>query len=71
MTDPIFYYLKDFKDNDIIGGFYAEELNRVIKDEESLWDIERVIRKRKDSQGRWQYFVKWKGFSDEHNSWVY
>ena len=32
--------------------------------------IEHVIRRRVRGTGRMQYFVKWLGFGDEHNSWV-
>ena len=39
------------------------------KDEQSLWFIEKIIRKRKQN-GKLQYLVKGEGFPKQFNSWV-
>ncbi len=63
------YKLKDLKDEKIQGLFYTAELQKVNKDENSLWFIERIIKKRKRNNKQ-QYFVEWKGFPKTFNSWV-
>ena len=64
------YYLNDINGEEIVGGFYAEELNRVIKDKTSYWDVEKILRRRKRDDGTTEYLVKWVGYGNEHNSWV-
>lgn len=51
---------------DILGGFYEFELIPVVT---NTYRIEKVLKKRK-VRGKLQLFVKWKGFGDEHNSWI-
>lgn len=51
---------------DIVGGFYEFELIPVVT---NTYRIEKVIKKRKVG-GKIQLFVKWKGFGNEHNSWI-
>jgi len=55
-TNPITYILKDYQENDIKGGFYEFP---------DTYLVEKVITSR---NGR--AFVKWLGFSSEHNSWI-
>ena len=60
------YRLKDLKDEAITGLFYTRELQIVDKDENSLWFIESILKKkRKEKQ---EYLVKWQGFPDSLNS---
>ena len=61
-TNPITYILKDLNDKEIKGTFYEPELQ---KTEQQIYRIEKVIEKEKGRS-----FVKWKGYSDEFNSWV-
>ena len=61
-TKPITYILKDLNDKEIKGTFYEPELQ---KTEQQIYRIEKVIEKEKGRS-----FVKWKGYSDEFNSWV-
>ena len=61
------YFLKDFNNKPIEGLFYEKELQRVHEQEE--YRIEKVL-KRKRVKGKTLYFVKWKGWSDEFNSWI-
>lgn len=63
------YKLQDLKGENVEGYFYNSELLAIDKDEESLWFIEKVLKKRRH-QGKLQYFVKWEGFPKQFNSWV-
>jgi len=61
------YYLTDYDGKeDIVGGFYEFELTPV---ETKVFRIEKVLKKR-TFRGKRQIFVKWKGFGNEHNSWI-
>ena len=61
-TNPITYKLTDLKGEEIKGTFYEPELQ---KTEQQIYRIEKVIEKEKGRS-----LVKWKGYSDEFNSWV-
>jgi hypothetical protein len=61
------YLLSDYDGNEtLVGGFYDFELTPVNTE---TFRIEKVLKKRK-VKGREQLFVKWKGFGDQHNSWI-
>lgn len=62
-TDPITYLLNDYQNREIKGSVYAEELQSVKHPDVYL--VEKIIRRRNG-----QAFVKWLGFSSEHNSWI-
>ena len=66
-TIPTQYKVRDYRNEEILGSFYVAELQKVVKPDQ--YAIERVIRTRR-VRGRLQYFVKWLGFGDDHNSWV-
>ena len=63
------YRIKDFLNEPIKGNFYESELQKVDKDENTLWFIEKKIRKRKRN-GQIQWFVKFEGWSDKYNQWI-
>ncbi|MES9885142.1 MAG: DDE-type integrase/transposase/recombinase [Sedimenticola sp.] len=63
------YKLKDFKDEIVKGNFYEEELQKVAKEEDSLWFIERKVRKRK-RDGKIEWLVKFEGWPDKYNMWI-
>ena len=63
------YKLNDLKGDIIHGLFYTAELQKVNKDENSLWFIERILKTRKRKNKK-QYFVEWHGFPKAFNSWV-
>ena len=51
--------------NEIIDGiFYQQELQKT-KNTSQVYIIEKIIRKNKN-----KYFVKWRGYSNEFNSYV-
>ncbi len=67
-TLPIaMYYLRSMDTGELIeGGLYANELQR---QRGNVWKIERVVAERVRA-GRRELYVKWKYFSDRHNSWI-
>jgi hypothetical protein len=63
LTNPTTYLLKDKKGEDILGGFYEMELQKVKHPDVYL--VEKVL-KRKGNK----LYVKWLGFNQNHNSWI-
>ena len=63
-TNPITYKLKDLNNEEIKGSFYEPEL---LKAEQDIFTIEKIIRKDRKKK---KALVKWKGYSDEFNSWI-
>jgi len=61
--------LKDLSGDNIKGTFYSDELQMVSKPDDSLFDVERIVRTRKRA-GTVEYLVKWRGYPDKFNSWV-
>lgn len=62
-TYPTTYILEDYQGNPIKGGFYDEELTKTQFPDTYL--VEKILK----SKGK-KAFVKWLGFSSEHNSWI-
>ena len=63
-TNPITYKLKDLRGEDIQGSFYEPEL---LKARQDVFRIDKVIRR---DYKKKQALVKWKGYSDDLNSWI-
>lgn len=63
------YKLVDMLESPILGVFYQSELQPINKTEDSIWDIEKIIRRRKRGSVI-EYLVKWFGYSNKFNSWV-
>jgi hypothetical protein len=40
-----------------------------IKKKNKIYEIEKIIKKKNTKNGI-KYFVKWKGFTNKHNSWI-
>ena len=67
-TVPTTYRIEDLKGEEIKGTFYAQELQKSTQEE---FRIEKVIKKRTTkSGGEKEVYVKWKGYSNEFNSWI-
>lgn len=62
-TNPVTYILKDYEEKPIQGGFYEFELSKIKYPD--LYLVEQIIKERGN-----KVYVKWLGFSQEHNSWI-
>lgn len=58
-----------FKIKTIRGSFYQSELQKVSKDQDSLWYVDKIIRKRKRKE-KTEYLVSFDGWSDKYNQWI-
>jgi hypothetical protein len=63
------YLVKDDHGEILEGTFYAEELQKVIKTDD-VYKIEPILKKRKKGR-RVQYLVKWLGYQEYFNSWIF
>ena len=68
-SEPITYNLQDRSGEEIVGSFYAGELQKAKYPDVLL--VEEVLksRRKKDGSGK-EHFVKWLGYSTRWNSWV-
>lgn len=66
-TTPVTYALKDLDDEEIEGGFYSEELQRVNSPE--TYKIEKVLAEKKVGRTKY-YLIKWLGYPDKFNQWI-
>jgi hypothetical protein len=63
------YILKDVRDEILQGKFYHQELQVVDQELPKVYRVERIIRTRYQGKHK-QYFVKWHGYDNSHNSWI-
>jgi hypothetical protein len=68
-TSPPVYLVKDDHGEILEGTFYAEELQKVIKTDD-VYKIETILKKRKKER-KVQYLVKWLGYPESFNSWIF
>ena len=61
-TSPVTYKIADLNEEEITGTFYEPELQ---KTSQELYRIEKVVKR-----GNTKSLVKWKGYSDDFNSWI-
>ena len=61
-TSPVTYKIADLNGEEIQSTFYEPELQ---KTSQQLFRIEKVIKR-----GKKKSLVKWKGYSDDFNSWI-
>ena len=66
MPRPVFHVRSMDDNEDIIGGFYRNELSAV---RGNVWKIEKILESRGKGKNR-QNFVKWKHFNPSWNSWI-
>ena len=63
------YKIVDLQGEEIEGTFLEPELQKVSVSEDTVYKIEKVI-KRRGKGKRAEAFVKWEGYSDKFNSWI-
>ena len=63
------YEVKDFANDPIIDKFSADELQKVNVSEDTQYDIEKVLKKRKN-KGKTQLHIRWKGWGSKFDSWI-
>ena len=63
------YSLKDYNNDEIESFFYEYELQLAFLDQEVVYKIEKILKKRK-RKGQSEVLVKWKGWSSKFNSWI-
>ena len=68
-TIPTTYRVKDLVDEQIDGTFYHQELQLVRVEQDKIYTVERILKKRKRGK-KIEYFVKWKGYGDKFNTWI-
>ena len=59
------YKVEEFDGTLVEGTFYEPELQRVTVDDDTLWRIEKVLKRRGD-----QWYMQWKGWPRKYNSWI-
>ena len=67
--NPPVYRLKDQQGEMIEGVFYEPELQKVEK-EDDVYQIEKILKRRKLKGRVAEVFVKWRGYPDKFNSWI-
>ena len=68
-SNPIVYKVKDAKGEAFKENFYAQELSKVRKDEETTYRIEDVLKTKKRKDGTMDYLVKFIGYPDPE--WIH
>jgi hypothetical protein len=68
-TIPPVYLVKDDHGEILEGTVYAEELQKGIKTDD-VYKIETILKKRKKGR-KVQYLVKWLGYPESFNSWIF
>ena len=63
---PVTYKVQELDGTPVTGTFYAQELQRVHVDDDTVWRIEKVLKRRGD-----QLYVQWKGWPSKYNSWIH
>ena len=67
-TTTTTYRLRDTKDDEILGGFYEYELQKV-RNTSEIYQIEKILKSR-TRRGKKQLLVRWLGYNSDFDSWV-
>jgi len=67
-TNPVTYKIEDYNKEEVSGSFYEQELVLFNKKDE-LYEVEKIL-KHRIKNGKKEYFVKWKSYGNEFNSWI-
>ncbi|XP_061193922.1 uncharacterized protein LOC133202165 [Saccostrea echinata] len=63
------YKLQDLRNEDLTGSFYEQELQKIEKLEDTLWEVEKILRKRRRNNQTY-VLIKWLNFPRSFNSWM-
>ena len=63
------YEVKDFANDPIIDKFSSDELQKVTVGQDTQYDVDKILRKRK-KRGRTQVLVHWVGWPSKFDSWI-
>ena len=66
-STPVTYAIKDLAGQAIKGRFYESELQLIVK-EHNVYDVEKVLKTRRRNE-KVEYYVKWRGYLENFNSW--
>lgn len=64
-SNPITYKVRELDETPVEGTFYKEDLQKVHIDDQTVWRVEKVLRRRGD-----RLYVQWKGWPSKYNSWI-
>jgi hypothetical protein len=71
MRDGIMvYWLRDLGGEKLQGSFYREELQPATFSPDTVYKIEKIIRKKKGKSGKTFLYVKWLNWGPKYNSWI-
>ena len=63
------YKVMDYDKESIQGTFYGNELQKVNKDKDNVWKVDKVLRKR-TRKGQEEWYVSWVGWPKKFNMWI-
>ena len=66
---PVYKILNYDRETEVDGTFYTSELQKISISPDTLYKVEKVIKK-KTQNGKRYSLVKWLGWDDQYNSWV-
>lgn len=69
LADPVQYRLESLNGEEIKGKFYASEMTKAIPNENDVFEIEKIVEKRKKN-GKNEVKVKWLGYDSSQNQWI-
>ena len=61
----LMYKVEEFDGTSVQGTFYTEDLQKVTVDDDMLWRVEKVLKRRHG-----QMLVRWKGWPSKYDSWI-
>ena len=61
----LMYKVEKFDGTPVKGTFYEEDLQKVTVDDDMLWRVEKVLKRRHG-----QMLVRWKGWPSKYHSWI-
>ena len=67
---PTVYKIEDSNSEPILGVYYKEELVAVVQDKGTVFQIEKIVKRKPDKEGKIKLLVKWKGYPSQMNSWI-